>query len=125
MIRFRRLRATPATQSSRPDRRTAGGRPGIVVSSTLSRSVTGLLAAVAALALSVDVAGILATTGGSSATASSRPVLASRALPAAPESSAAPTNAPGSGSQPVAEKPPPVVDGVQRTNVGSAHSPQT
>lgn len=87
--------------------------------------MTGLLAAVAALVVSVDVAGILATTGGTTATASSRQMLASRALPTAPASSAPATNAPGPGSQPVAGKPPPVVDGVQRTNVGSAHSPQT
>jgi GH25 family lysozyme M1 (1,4-beta-N-acetylmuramidase) len=109
----------------------------------LRKHLPGVLAAAAALALSAGVAAIVVASGGSRPPA---PALASaaRRLPAAAATAAgavpsrqastapsralpaAPATAPGSGIPPVTNvrKPPPVVDGVARTNVGSDHSPR-
>jgi len=80
--------------------------------------MTGILAAVTALGLSGGATCILAATGGGTTTARARAVIAAPSLAADPVSSASTFTLPPT-------QPPPVVDGVQRTNVGSAHSPQT
>ena len=104
--------------------------------SKLSRSRLAVaLAAASTLASSVGVAAILATSGGNShpsaltATARRTPadlVTPSRPVLAPPSPSRARlarlSSAPAAKAP--AEKPPPVVDGVRRANVGSAHSPQ-
>jgi hypothetical protein len=100
------------------------------MSRTFRMRLTGLLVAVTALALAGDGAGILSATGGrvSPLAANARPRLLALPSPAwradpAPESSA-PVPAASPAASKVTEPPTPVVDGVARTNVGSAHSPQ-
>jgi GH25 family lysozyme M1 (1,4-beta-N-acetylmuramidase) len=88
--------------------------------------MTGLLVAVTALGLADGLIAVLATSGGKpssvhTAIAPTRPGLAPPLLNAAPVALASTIPVPPT----VAEKPPPVVDGVQRTNVSSAHSPET
>jgi GH25 family lysozyme M1 (1,4-beta-N-acetylmuramidase) len=105
------------------------------MSRTLRRRLTGVAAVATALALSAGVSAVLAGVGTTPAlrsAASPRHLLdsASHALTVdpGPLPSVPGTQAPGSGpSTPptVTQTPPPVADGVARTNVASAHSPQT
>ncbi len=104
------------------------------------RHLTSVLAAVTVLASAGGLVTILTTYGGNSLTsaqAATAPQVPGAPAAASPSqagsvdpaggSSAPATEAPGSGTQAIArvtEEPPPVVDGVRRTNVGYAHSPQ-
>jgi GH25 family lysozyme M1 (1,4-beta-N-acetylmuramidase) len=99
------------------------------------RRMTGALPAVTALALAGGVAATVAAYGGSGP-ASTYPTSGPGALaaPAAAVGTASPgadsvdpaqgPSATATALPQVTEKPPPVVDGVKRTNVGSDHSPQ-
>jgi len=100
------------------------------------RRRAGVVAVVVTLASlgGLDVKLITSSRGGSapelaSAVAAQGTPAASSQVPASP-SAAGPTEAPSTPAAtvpvptPVVEKPPPVVDGVRRGNVGSAHSPQ-
>jgi hypothetical protein len=105
------------------------------MSRTFRRRLIGLLAAATALTLSGGDAAILATSGGSASSALTAsavpPQLRASRSPAGPgdPGSVPPTAAtspPGVARLPkVTENAPPVVDGVRRTNVASAHSPET
>jgi GH25 family lysozyme M1 (1,4-beta-N-acetylmuramidase) len=104
------------------------------MSRKFSRRRVGVAAVVAALASlgGLDIA--LVTSGGSptpelaQAVAQATPLASSQAQ--ASPSTAAPAEVPSAGTvtvpapSPVVTKPPPVIDGVRRVNVGSAHSPQ-
>ena len=98
------------------------------MSRAFRKRLTGVLAVVTALAVPGGVAAILATSGGGATS-----VLAATAgwTPTAGPTGGA--TAAGGSSRPatevralpkVVEKPPPVVGGVRRTNVGSDHSPR-
>ncbi|HEY4464538.1 MAG TPA: GH25 family lysozyme [Streptosporangiaceae bacterium] len=99
-----------------------------------SRRAIALAAATTTLASAGGVAAILVTSGGNShasaltATYRRTPATPASAAPPRPvlarQPSAPAAEAPGSATPKVTEKPPPVVDGVRRANVRSAHSPQ-
>jgi GH25 family lysozyme M1 (1,4-beta-N-acetylmuramidase) len=89
-----------------------------------------VIAAVTALALPGSIGAILAASGGGPGTFVT---MTAQQAPTATGTSGAPApvltldpSAPADGQAPqkIVEKPPPVVDGVRRGNVGSAHSPQ-
>ena len=87
------------------------------------RRLTGALGAVTLLASAGGLVILLAISGGSGLP-TAQAVMTPQALgaPAAAAGSASPS--PSGALAPATEGPPPVVDGVQRTNVSSAHSPQ-
>jgi GH25 family lysozyme M1 (1,4-beta-N-acetylmuramidase) len=104
-----------------------------LMSRKFRRRRVGVLAVAAALAALGVVDVMLVTSGGAPAPRLAVPVAAQATPAAASQVSASPPQAgsPGvpsaSATAPapaVVEKPPPVVDGVKRANVGSAHSPQ-
>ena len=89
---------------------------------TFFRHLTGVLGAVTLLASAGGLVALLAFGGSGLTSTQAATVLGG---PAAAADTASPS--PGASSAPapqITEGPPPVVDGVQRTNVGSAHSPQ-
>src|SRR5579859_5873786 len=116
--RFVRPHGLMAGRDARPRRQS-----GAVMDRMFYRRLTGALGAVMLLASAGGLVILLAISGGSGLP-TAQAVMTPQALgaPAAVAGSASPS--PSGAPAPATEGPPPVVDGVQRTNVSSAHSPQ-
>ena len=106
--------------------------PGTAIRGRVRNHRPVVIAAVTALALPGTIGAMLAASSGGlgtfvTMTAQQAPTASGASAAAAPVLTVDPypsETAAQASTAPIAEKPPPVVDGVRRSNVGSAHSPE-
>ena len=106
--------------------------PGTAIRGRVRSHRPVVIAAVTALALPGTIGAMLAASSGGpgtfvTMTAQQAPTASGASAAAAPVLTVDPypsETAAQASTAPIAEKPPPVVDGVRRSNVGSAHSPE-